>query len=67
MARVDTSSDSATLRDIQQRLVVQFPGLAPEVVEAAVRVSRAEWRGLVDDDVPELVELSARARLASLV
>jgi hypothetical protein len=52
MARVDTSSDSATLRDIQQRLVVQFPGLAPEVVEAAVRVSRAEWRGLVDDDVP---------------
>jgi hypothetical protein len=67
MMRVSTRAECDPLVDMQHRLAAQFPTLADELIEAAVRVARAEWRTLVEDDVPELVELSAKARLQSLV
>jgi hypothetical protein len=64
---VGTLSDSAMLLRIQERLAAEFTTLPEELVEAAVRVADAQWRGLGDDDLSDLVEVTAAARLGALL
>ncbi|WP_406830613.1 hypothetical protein ABEG17_16700 [Pedococcus sp. KACC 23699] len=60
---MDHQQEASALGEIQERLADRFPGIASEVIEAAVRLAHAELRGPVRDYVPLLVEHAAHDRL----
>ncbi len=57
--------ESRAIEDVVARLSERFPGVALEVIEAAVRVAHEGLEGPVRDYVPVLVEHAARDRIAS--
>ena len=63
---MDSETEAKALADVQARLAERFPAVAPEGVEAAVRLVHSEMTGPVRDFVPVLVEHAARDRLAAI-
>ncbi|GAB3046625.1 hypothetical protein GCM10027053_00320 [Intrasporangium mesophilum] len=57
--------ESRAIEEVVARLSERFPGVALEVIEAAVRVAHEGLEGPVRDYVPVLVEHAARDRLAA--
>ncbi|MGW5237530.1 three-helix bundle dimerization domain-containing protein [Monashia sp. NPDC004114] len=53
------------MEEVVARLSERFPGVALEVIEAAVRVAHEGLEGPVRDYVPVLVEHAARDRIAA--
>ncbi|QQS01872.1 MAG: hypothetical protein IPK37_05580 [Austwickia sp.] len=60
-------SESEAIRDVLEQLMVRFPDVPPEVVEAAVRTEHQALDGPIRDFIPLLVQKHAGRRLASLV
>jgi hypothetical protein len=52
-----------SVRSAAQRLVHEFPELAPRSIVLVVRTCREELRGSPESALPELVERLARQRL----
>lgn len=58
--------EARAVGDVYDALLVAFPSVAPEIVEAAVRVAHGRLTGPVRDFVPLLVDRQARRLLREL-
>lgn len=58
--------EGRALGAVHQRLLARFPDVAPEIVEAALRVEYAALTGPIRDYVPLLAYKAAHQRLLTL-